>query len=250
VSLKGRVALVTGSGRGIGRAVAETLAADGATVVVNDRDADVCEATAAEIVRDGGAAVARPLDLDDLDAAAALPGELAASLGGLDILVANAGVMGRGKLVVKTEHTELVELLHTNALAPFALCRAAVPVMREQGGGSIVAVSSVAARRFAPRAASYSMSKAALEAFVLVLAKEERDNGIRVNVVEPGVIDTRLARELVQRSFGADDLSQFDGKTALGRFGAPQDIAEVVRFLVSDAGRHVVGQVIAVDGGA
>jgi NAD(P)-dependent dehydrogenase (short-subunit alcohol dehydrogenase family) len=124
-----------------------------------------------------------------------------------------------------------------------------VPQMRKQERGDIVMISSVSSREHAAGGAPYNMAKAALESLAMTLSKEERSNGIRVNVVAPGLVDTEMGRRLVKGAFGIQDIRQLDKGMPFGRVCAPEDVAEVVRFLVSDAGEYLTGQRIYVDGG-
>src|SRR5205807_7355750 len=129
------------------------------------------------------------------------------------------------------------------------LCRGLVPQMRERPRGNVIMISSVATRENAGGGAPYNMAKAALEALAMTLAKEERKRGIRVNVVAPGLVDTEMGRRLVKGAFGIQDIRQLDETMPFGRVCTPEDVAEVVRFLVSDAAGYVTGQRIYIDGG-
>lgn len=245
-----RVALVTGGSRGIGRAIALGLAEDGVDVAVSyRRDADAAAEVVAAAEGMGVRGRAYPATLGAPEAAEALAGSVLDDLGHVDILVSNAGVASRGLPVTETDHAELERVIGTHALAAHHLCRLLVPQMRERSRGDIVVVSSIATRLLAASGAPYSMAKAALEAMAMTLAKEELRAGIRVNIVAPGLVDTEMGRRLVRATEGVEDIRTLDERSPFGRVCAPEDVAAVVRFLVSDRCGYVTGQRIAVDGG-
>jgi 3-oxoacyl-[acyl-carrier protein] reductase len=245
-----RVALVTGGSRGIGAAVALGLAEDGMDVAVSyRRDADAAAEVVAGAEAMGVRARAYPATLGPPGAAEALAAAVLDDLGRVDVLVSNAGVASRGLRVTATERTEVERVIGTHAVAAHDLCRLLVPQMRGRPRGDVVVVSSIATRVLAANGAPYSMGKAALEALALTLAKEERDHGIRVNVVAPGLVDTEMGRRLVRATEGVEDIRDLDVRSPFGRVCTPEDVAAVVRFLVSDRCGYVTGQWIAVDGG-
>ena len=186
-ALEGRVALVTGGGRGIGAGISLALAAEGASVAVNyRRDADAAKETVAAIEAAGGSARAYAAAVEDYEAAAAMVESAVNDFGYVDILVHNAGIASRGRSVADTEVDELERLVRVHALSAHQLARHVLPSMRTRPRGDIVMISSVATSHYAANGAPYNMGKAALEALAFGLAKEERDNGIHVNVVAPG----------------------------------------------------------------
>jgi NAD(P)-dependent dehydrogenase (short-subunit alcohol dehydrogenase family) len=251
--LDGRVALVTGGGRGIGRGISSLLAAEGATIAVNyRRDADAAAATVDAIRDGGGEAMAFQASVDDADACAALVDAVVAEFGGLDILVCNAGIASRGNSVADTDPAEMLRVVAAHAFGPHHLSRLAVPHLRARGRGDIVMISSVATSNYSANGAPYSMGKAAMEALAFTLAKEERSNGIHVNVVAPGLVETEMGVRLA-RAFtgnrGLEDLRSLDASAPFGRVCQPLDVANVVLWLCSDGAGYITGQRIECNGG-
>jgi 3-oxoacyl-[acyl-carrier protein] reductase len=247
----GRVALVTGGGRGIGRACAMALAGAGCDVAVNyRRDAEAADETVRAIEGLGRRAVAYRASVDVLEDDEAMAQAVLDDFGVVDILVHSAGIASRGDPVVKTDPAELDRVLTTHAVAAHHLCRLLVPTMRRRPRGDVVFISSVAARLLAANGAPYNMAKAALEALALTLAKEERRHGIHVNVVAPGLVATEMGRRLVKGAMGIDDISSLDATSPFGRVCRPEDVAGVVAFLCSEEAGYLTGQIISVDGGA
>jgi 3-oxoacyl-[acyl-carrier protein] reductase len=249
VSGAARVALVTGASRGIGKACALALARDGCDVAVNyRRDADSAAQTVSEIRALGrnaisyAASVEQQADIEKLVAGAL------GDFGAVDILVHSAGIASRGRSVADTEPDELQRVIATHALAAHHLCRLLIPQMRTRPRGDVVFISSVAARTMSPNGAPYNMAKAALEALALTLAKEERMNGIHVNVVAPGLVVTEMGRRLV-RAMGVEDISTLDASFPYGRVCRPHDVAAAVSFFCSEAAGYVTGNIMTVDGG-
>ena len=250
MTLEGRVALVTGGGRGIGRAIALGLAHDGAAVAVNyRRDEESALQTVKDIEAGGGQASAFCASVDNRDQSAAMVDAVATALGPIDLLVNNAGIASRGQSVKSTDPDEIERVLGIHAKGSFWLCQLTIPAMRERPRGDIVFISSSAVDHMAAYGAPYNMAKAAEEALAMTLAKEEVGHGIRVNVVAPGLVDTEMGRRLVRASAGIEDIRTLDPAMPLGRVCTPDDVAGVVRFLVSDAGSYVTGARVRVDGG-
>jgi len=247
--LAGRVALVTGAGRGIGRGIALALAEDGANIVVNyRRDADAARETAAEIEALGRRALPCCAPVDDFEALGAMVDAATKEFGPIDILVNNAGIASRGLSVVDTDPHEIERCVRVHALGPAQLCKLVLPGMRSRPRGDVIMISSVATLHWAPNSAPYNMGKAAMEALAFGLAKEERRHGIHVNVVAPGLVETEMGRRLVKAS-GVDDLRTMDARMPYGRVCQPEDIANVVRSLVSHAGAYMTGEKLNVHGG-
>ena len=245
-----RVALVTGGSRGIGRACALALAADGCDVAVNFRkDADAAADTVRSVEELGRSAKAYRASVDVAEEDEAMAAAVLSDFGQLDVLVHAAGIASRGQAVVDTDPAELERVMRTHALAAHHLCRLLVPALRARPRGDIVFVSSVAARMLAANGAPYNMAKAALEALALTLSREERRHGIHVNVVAPGLVATDMGRRLVKAAMGVDDIGTLDAGSPFGHVCRPEDVAGVVRFLCSDEAGYLTGQVVTVDGG-
>lgn len=248
--LEGRIALVTGGNRGIGGAIATRLAEAGADVaIVYRRDEESARATAEKIRALGRRVVAHQAAVDDLDAVATMVDAVLDELGSVDVLVHSAGIASRGMSVVDTDPAEIERLFRVHALSAFMLCKLLVPQMRERPRGDVVFISSAAAQLLMPNSSPYNIGKAALEALAHTLAKEERRHGIHVNIVAPGLVDTEMGRRLVRATVGADDIHSLDANAPFGHVCSPEEVADVVHFVVSDAARYVTDQRIVVDGG-
>lgn len=251
--LAGKVALVTGGGRGIGRAISEMLAAHGATVAINyKRDKESAEETQRAIEEHGGTATIHQGSNDVPEENRNLINDIIATHKGIDIVVVNGGVASKGRSVVDTEAEEIWNLVATHALGPHQLCRAFLPHMRQRGEGHVVFISSVATSGMAANGAPYNMGKAAMEALALTLAKEEEPHNIHVNIVAPGLVETdmgvRLARAITGRKEMAD-LRSMDAHSPFGRVCQPEDIANAVLFFCSPQASYVTGQRLQVNGG-
>jgi 3-oxoacyl-[acyl-carrier protein] reductase len=247
--LDGRVALVTGGGRGAGKAISLGLAADGADVAVNyHRDAEAAAETVKEIEGMGRRAVAYQAGIHLLEDCERLADEVLADWGAVDILVNNAGVASRGQTVAKTDPAELEMVMGAHAIGPHHLCRRFVPGMREKERGDVVFISSIATDNYQGGGAPYNMGKAAMEALAYTLAKELQRHGIHVNIVAPGLIETEMGRRLVKAG-GVEDITTLHAMFPFGRVCQPEDVADVVRFFVGPQGSYVSGQRIVVDGG-
>jgi 3-oxoacyl-[acyl-carrier protein] reductase len=244
ISLKDKVAIVTGASRGIGRAIAESLAGAGAAVVVNHRDSEKqATETVAAIAKAGGRAAAIKADMGVVADAKKLVDETIAQFGRLDILVNNAGVGNRTAMADMTER-EFDWTLSVNARGPFFAIQAAVPRMKD--GGRIINISSCGSHiaQITGLLAVYQMSKGALEQLARCYMKELGARGITINSVLPGFVETELASDTPQEY--KDALIR---RTALRRLGKAEEIADVVCFLASDMGRWVTGEAIMVSGG-
>ncbi len=240
--LEGRTALVTGASRGIGAAIASALDRAGARVALVARDVAALDATAERLRNDP---VVLAADLADPDVPARLVAEASDRLGGIDVLVNNAAVAARAP----TEQLDaaLVDRLYAvNVRAPLLLIGALIPSMVERGSGVIISLSSVSAVVGTPRRAAYAATKGAIDAATRSLAIELGPHGIRVNSVAPGVVDTEMwARNKAIPGV----VEQIEALTPLRRWSTPDDVADVVVFLASDAARFVTGETMSVDGG-
>jgi NAD(P)-dependent dehydrogenase (short-subunit alcohol dehydrogenase family) len=250
MTLAGRMALVTGGGRGIGRAIALALAEDGANVAVNyRRDEAAAKEAVAEIEAKGRRARSYRASVDSFEEDAAMVQAVLADFGHIDILINNAGLASRGQSVADTDPAELERVVRTHAFGPHFLSKLVLPSMRTRPRGDIVMISSAATRYHAALGAPYNMGKAAMESLAFTLAQEERRHGIHVNVVAPGLVETEMGRRLVRGAQGVEDIRTLDRVMPFGHVCRPEEVAAVVRFLVSDAAGYVTGQRIYVDGG-
>jgi 3-oxoacyl-[acyl-carrier protein] reductase len=246
LDLGGRVALVTGGGRGIGAATSRMLARCGARVAVDylanrDRAVQVCE----EITGAGGKAMAVAADVAEPDQVAAMVDEVVAAFGGLHVLVNNAGILRRGTL---DEHpaAERDRVLRVNLGGTFNCIQAALPVMRAQRRGTIINVSSIAGEAGDLTAApSYGASKGGVNALTKSMARELGPDGIRVNAVAPHAIATELSAE-----WSPERRQAIERSIPLGRLGTPDEVAGVIAFLASDLAAFVTGEIVDVNGGA
>ncbi len=249
-SLQGRLALVTGGSRGVGRAISLALAAEGADIAVNyRRDEKSAREVVAQIEAMGQRARGYQASVDDYEQDRQMVTEIEADFGPIDILVNNAGIASRGQSVVDTDPTELARVIATHALGPHHLCQLVLPGMRTRERGDIVMISSVASRSLNANGAPYNMGKTAMEALAFTLAKEERANNIRVNVVAPGLVDTEMGSRLMKAVAGVDDLRALDSSMPFGHVCQPEDVANVVRFFVSPQNSYLTGERIYCDGG-
>ena len=238
----GKVAIVTGASRGIGRAIAERLAAGGAAVICVARGNNA-DATAHAIVAGGGKATAFSGDVTDGAAVETLVKSTVEQHGRLDILVSNAGIT-RDQLMLRMKRSDWDEVLATNLTAAFTLCQAALKPMIRQRAGRIVAISSVVGQMGNAGQANYAASKAGLIGFCKSLAREVASRQVTINVVAPGLIDTDMTRAVTESA-----KTDWAGQIPLGRLGSPADVAAAVGFLASDEASYITGQVLAVNGG-
>ncbi|MDP0926999.1 SDR family oxidoreductase [Paracoccus onubensis] len=235
----GKTVLLTGARGGIGAALLTAFRDEGARVAAADRDLDGVETD-----------LCLPGDLLDPGYADTLPSAVRDALGGLDIVVNNAGVITRGT-VTETSDDDWSLSLGVNVEAPFRICRAAIPLMAEAGGGAIVNIASCWGLRPGPKHAVYCMTKAALAALTQCMGMDHAGQGIRVNAVCPNEVNTPMLRSgFARRGFEPDSAVAELGKTVpIGRIAEPEDIVQVVLFLASDAASYLCGSLVEVNGG-
>ncbi len=242
LDLTGKVALVTGASRGIGRAVARALAGAGAQVVVTSRG-DAAQAVADEIVQAGGQALAVAADVVDAAAIAGTVDRVLETYGRLDVLVNNAGI-ARDQLLLRMKRDDWDAVVATNLTGTFICTQAVLKTMVRQRAGRIISISSVVGQSGNPGQTNYAATKAGIIGFSKALAREVASRNITVNVVAPGLIDTDMTREI-----SSDAQATWTSTIPLGRLGTPEDVAAAVCFLASDAAGYITGQVLAVNGG-
>jgi 3-oxoacyl-[acyl-carrier protein] reductase len=242
-TLSGKVALVTGASRGIGRAIALRLAADGAHVLAAARDAGRVAEVVAEIAKAGGRAEAVALDVADKSSVESAFAALLATHGRLDILVNNAGVT-RDNLLLRMKVEDWDQVLATNLTGAFLCTQAALKPMIKQRGGRIVNITSVVGLAGNAGQANYAASKAGLIGFTKSVAREVASRNVTANAVAPGFIETDMTAAMTDKAREA-----VVSAIPLGRVGQSGDIAAAVAFLVSDEAAYITGQVLAVDGG-
>ncbi|MFA5882502.1 MAG: SDR family oxidoreductase [Acidimicrobiia bacterium] len=246
-----RVALVSGGGRGIGAAISLALAGDGMDVAINYRkDEESARQVASLIEAMGRRAGVYQASVDDYEADARMVDAVLADFGYVDTLVHSAGIASRGQSVVDTDPAEIERVWRTHAFGAFALAQLVVPSMRTRPRGDVVLISSAASKAMSGNSSPYNMAKAAMEALAHTLSKEERQHGIHVNIVAPGLVDTDMGRRLAKAVMGAgDDIHSIDERMPFGHVCSPEEVADVVAWVVSDAARYVNNQYIGVDGG-
>ena len=248
--LKGKVAIVTGGGGGIGGATARALAREGASVLVVDVNEDAAEAVAGGIRGAGDVAASFRADLSDEREVEASVAQALAQFGRLDVLHNNAALTDSDFLSADTAVTDLSlevweRTLAVNLSSQMLMCKHAVPIMAEQGGGSIINMSSGASLKGDRTRTAYGVSKAGVNALTLYVATSHGKKGIRANTILPGLVIT----DAVRAHLKDDVLASLSKATLTPLVGQPDDIADVVVFLASDESRYITGQMLAVDGG-
>ena len=239
----GKIAIVTGASRGIGRGIAVALAEAGATVMCAARDLAKLDAVVAEIVAAGGKAHAHGVDVSSRESIEGLISATVGAHGRVDVLVNNAGIT-RDNLLLRMKPSEWDEVIATNLTSVFISTQAVMKSMLKQRAGSIINIGSVVGLTGNAGQANYAAAKAGLVGFSKSIAREVASRGIRVNVIAPGFIDTDMTNAMPEST-----RQSLLANIPLGRTGAPQDIAALVVYLASDASAYVTGQTISVDGG-
>lgn len=243
--LTGRIALVTGSGQGLGLSIARGLAQAGAAVALNGRDETKLN-NAAEILRAEEARVTTcAFDVTDGEATAAAVGRLAAEFGPIDILVNNAGIQRRAALIEMSE-TQWRDVIDTNLTSAFLVARAVVPGMIARGRGKIINICSIMSDVSRPTIGNYSAAKGGLKMLTRAMAVEWAKHGVQSNAIAPGYFVTELNRPLVEN---VEFNKWICGRTPAGRWGQPEELAGAAVFLASRASDFINGQILAVDGG-
>ena len=240
--LTGRIAIVTGASRGIGRGIAMALAARGAVVVAAARGENAA-GTVAEIVAAGGTAEAAAVDVTDSESVTALMAGTVERHGRIDILVNNAGI-AHDQLVLRMKRDDWDSVIAANLTGAFVCAQAAVKTMVRQRSGRIISISSVVGQMGNAGQVNYAASKAGLIGLTKALAREVASRGITVNAVAPGLIDTDMTRAITDKAE-----NDWSGQIPLGRIGTAADVAAAVCFLASDEASYITGHVLAVNGG-
>jgi NAD(P)-dependent dehydrogenase (short-subunit alcohol dehydrogenase family) len=244
--LKGKVAVVTGSSRGIGRAIAEMFAEAGAKVVVSSRKAEACEEVAEAIRAKGGEAMVIPCHIGDTEQLQNLVDKTIAEWGQIDVLVPNAAINPVYGPLQDLGDEVFDKMLITNVRVINTLCKMVLPGMAEKGGGAVVVISSVAAIKGSTTLGAYGVTKAADAALVRSLALEWGPKNIRVNAIGPGLVKTDFAKALWE---DPERIERINSANPLRRMGKPEEIAGTALWLATEAAGYVTGQLIIADGG-
>lgn len=245
-----RVVVVTGGSSGIGRDAALKFATEGAAIALVARNTDRLEAVAGEVAAIGSQVLAVPLDVTDGVASQEAVALIVSTLGDIDILFNNAGVIYRDKTVLDTSEDEWNQTMDVSAKGTFLMSRASIPSMKRSGGGAIVNNASYFGVVGGRGAAAYCAAKGAVVQLTRAMALDHAREGIRVNAVAPGSVDTPMLRGEMEEMGGVESVrAQFEEKHPLGRIADPSEISEAVLFLASDASSFITGTILTIDGG-
>ncbi len=250
MKLTGRVALVTGASRGIGAGIARCMARDGASVVVNYfRSEEPARQVVKEIEAMGRKAIAIKADVGDYGQVKTMVEQAIAEFGKVDILVTNAGIGGPGTPLIDTTPEEFFEVINNHLIGSYNCAHVMLPYMHEYERGDIQFISSRNTETCPANSGAYNAAKGGIDALAKGLAKEERYNGIRVNAIAPGMVETDMTREDIARITGTEDMRVVDKGMPFDRLLQPEDIGNLCAFLASPEGSHISGEVIYVRGG-
>lgn len=243
-ALLDKVAIISGGSRGIGKAIVKEFAANGAKVAFNYAKSDKnANALKEEIISAGGEALSFKCDINDFDGIKKMVEEVKEQLGGLDIVVNNAGIL-KDKALMFMEKEDWDDVIGTNLTGAYNLTRAAIVTLLKQKQGKIINITSVAGKAGQPRQVNYSASKAGMIGMTKALAKEVGPYDVRVNAIAPGYTETDMVEGIKE-----DKKNELLENIPLGRFGMPEEVAKIAVFLASDESRYITGQVISIDGG-
>lgn len=249
MSLKGRVALITGGSRGIGRAIALQLAKMGADVAVNyEKDAKAADEVVRLVQQEGVRAIAIQGSVASWDDCQAVVAATVEKLGSLGILINNAGIMGYGNYLADVSPEEMARVMGVNLFGSFYMSKAAIPHLRKAARSDIIFISSYAVTVYPRGNGPYNVSKSAVEGYAYTLAKEEREHGMRINIVSPNLTLTDMMAPMAPAFFGVKDLAELDERSPFGRVGTSEDVAQMVAYFVSPANEYVSGQRVVIDG--
>ncbi len=254
--LASRVAIVTGAGRGLGRVIATTLATDGATVVASGRDHAALESTVASIMGSSGQAFAVAADVTDAGSLEAMVDVTMERFGRIDILVNNSGIAGPSAPIWEIEQEQWDETFAVNVRGVFLACRAVIPTMRAQGGGTIVTIGSYTGKRPLNGRTPYAASKTALIGLTRSVAHEVGPDGIRVNLVSPGGIEGERIERVIHNLAAQEGITDVEARASLEapsplrRLVSAEEVARTVAFLASDAASGITGEDLNVSAGA